>query len=256
MPSFVDHVILYHTTSFGTAEHLPGQTAAPSQTGRARPGECTVRDQIVRDETARDHAGRSAERAQSAALRIRAWLTDGADPAPAGLVLTGPAAVAWACGGVAPPVDRTAATDLVWAVFTPDGSAALITTNVEADRIRDEYGPAAHGFAELMIVPWQDAVAFVQAAERFAGRAGRPAGRRRAPRVRGRCQRGPRRAPAGAVGRRASRPRRPRPRRRGRAAVSARGLAAGRARSRHPGALRRRAGVGRRGRAGTDRRRR
>ena len=129
-----------------------------------------MRDQIVRDETARDHAGRSAERAQSAALRIRAWLTDGADPAPAGLVLTGPAAVAWACGGVAPPVDRTAATDLVWAVFTPDGSAALITTNVEADRIRDEYGPAAHGFAELMIVPWQDAVAFVQAAERFAGR--------------------------------------------------------------------------------------
>jgi Xaa-Pro dipeptidase len=128
-----------------------------------------VRDQIVRDETARDHAGRSAERAQSAALRIRAWLAGGADPAPAGLVLTGPAAVAWACGGVAPPVDRTAATDLVWAVFTPDGSAALITTNVEADRIRDEYGPAAHGFAELMIVPWQDADAFVQAAERFAG---------------------------------------------------------------------------------------
>ena len=129
-----------------------------------------MRDQIVRDETARDHAARSAERAQSAALRIRAWLADGADPAPAGLVLTGPAAVAWACGGVAPPVDRTAATDLVWAVFTPDGSAALITTNVEADRIRDEYGPAAHGFAELMIVPWQDADAFVQAAERFAGR--------------------------------------------------------------------------------------
>ncbi len=63
-------------------------------------------------------------------------------------MLTGPAAVAWACGGVAPPVDRTAAVDLVWAVFTPAG-AALITTNVEADRIRDEYGPAAHGFADL-----------------------------------------------------------------------------------------------------------
>jgi Xaa-Pro dipeptidase len=128
-----------------------------------------VRDQTTRDETARDHAGRSADRARSAALRIRIWLADSADPGLAGLVLTGPAAVAWACGGVAPPVDRTAATDLVWAVFTPDGSAALITTNVEADRIRDEYGPAAHGFTELMIVPWQDAGAFVQAAERFAG---------------------------------------------------------------------------------------
>jgi Xaa-Pro dipeptidase len=128
-----------------------------------------VQDQSVRNDPARVHAVRSAERAHSAALRIRAWLAGPTDPGSAGLVLTGPAAVAWACGGVAPPVDRTAATDLVWAVFNSDGSAALITTNVEADRIRDEYGPAAHGFAELIIVPWQDAGAFVQAAERFAG---------------------------------------------------------------------------------------
>jgi len=83
-------------------------------------------------------------------------------------VLTSPAAVAWACGGVAPPVDRTAAVDLVWAVFTRDG-AALITTNVEADRIRDEYGPADHGFAELAVVPWQDPAGFVLAAQRLAG---------------------------------------------------------------------------------------
>jgi Xaa-Pro dipeptidase len=129
----------------------------------------SVRDDPAQDDTVRARAGRSAERAHSAAQRIRAWLADGTDPGSAGLVLTGPAAVAWACGGVAPPVDRTAATDLVWAVFTSGGSAALITTNVEADRIRDEYGPAAHGFAELIIVPWQDAGAFVQAAERFAG---------------------------------------------------------------------------------------
>ena len=116
-------------------------------------------------------------RAQAAGRRIDAWLAagqggagqlDAAESAPpAGLVLTGPAAVAWACGGVAPPVDRTAAVDLVWAVFSAAG-AALITTYVEAERIRDEYGPAVHGFAELVSVPWQDPEAFVRAAERFA----------------------------------------------------------------------------------------
>jgi Xaa-Pro dipeptidase len=107
-------------------------------------------------------------RAQAAALRIGAWLAADDGGHRAGLVLTGPAAVAWACGGVAPPVDRSATTDLVWAVFTTTG-AALITTRVEADRIRDEYGPAAHGFADLVTVPWQDAAAFAAAAERLAG---------------------------------------------------------------------------------------
>jgi Xaa-Pro aminopeptidase len=138
MSGFVSYVILYHTTSFGIAE-------------RQR---------------------RSVERAQSAAQRIGAWLAAGfpagAERDAAGLVLTGPGAVAWACGGVAPPVDRTAGTDLVWAVFTPAG-AALITTDVEADRIRAEYDPAAHGFTELVTVPWYEAGAFVAAAEQLAG---------------------------------------------------------------------------------------
>jgi Xaa-Pro dipeptidase len=119
---------------------------------------------------------RSVARAQAATRRIDAWLAAGECKhlhselvsRAAGLVLTGPAAVAWACGGVAPPVDRTAAVDLVWAVFTTAG-AALITTNVEADRIRDEYGPAEHGFTDLVAVPWQDAAAFVTAAEQLAG---------------------------------------------------------------------------------------
>jgi Xaa-Pro dipeptidase len=113
---------------------------------------------------------RSVTRADEAARRIGAWLAGGDGERRAGLVLTGPAAVAWACGGVAPPVDRSAAVDLVWAVFTPDG-AALITTCVEADRIRDEYDPVAHGFAELVTVPWQDPGAFVTAAERLTGAA-------------------------------------------------------------------------------------
>src|SRR5271166_3149566 len=138
MSGFVASVILHHTTAFGTAEH-----------------------QV-----------RSVARAQAAGRRIGAWLETGLLDAgdaerTAGLVLTGPAAVAWACGGVAPPVDRTAAVDLVWAVFSAAG-AALITTYVEAERIRDEYGPAVHGFAELVSVPWQDPEAFVRAAERFA----------------------------------------------------------------------------------------
>jgi Xaa-Pro dipeptidase len=127
-------MILYHATAFGVAERWP----------------------------------RSVARAQAAASRIGAWLAGDGAGHPAGLVLTGPAAVAWACGGVAPPVDRTAAVDLVWAVFTPAG-AALVTTNVEADRIRDEYGPGEHGFAAFEAVPWQDPGAFVRAAERLAG---------------------------------------------------------------------------------------
>lgn len=127
-------MILYHTTTFGTAEHKI----------------------------------RSVARAQAAAQRISAWLAADDSGHAAALVLTGPAAVAWACGGVAAPVDRTAAVDLVWAVFTPFGGA-LITTCVEAERIGDEYGPGEHGFSELVTVPWQDSHAFVRAAEQLAG---------------------------------------------------------------------------------------
>ena len=76
--------------------------------------------------------------------------------------------MAWACGGIAAPVDRTAAVDLTWAVFTPD-RASLITTNVEANRISAEYDPAAHGFAGLTQVPWYSPDAFVSAAADLAG---------------------------------------------------------------------------------------
>ncbi len=132
MQSFVACVILYHTTVFGTTERME----------------------------------RSVARADAARQRIAAWLAGGQQSA--GLVLTGPAAVAWACGGVAPPVDRTAGVDLVWAVVTPSG-AGLITTGVEADRIRAEYDPARHGFGALAEVPWYSPDAFVPAAESLAG---------------------------------------------------------------------------------------
>jgi Xaa-Pro dipeptidase len=111
-------------------------------------------------------AGRTADRSAGAGATA-------APRPPAGVVLTGPATVAWACGGIAPPVDRTAAVDLVWAVVTT-GGAWLITTNVEAERIRREYDPAAHGFSDLAEVPWYAPDDFVTVATELAGA---PAGR-------------------------------------------------------------------------------
>ncbi len=127
----MSEVILYHKTRFGRTEHP-----------------------------------QSALRANAARDRLARWL--GTGEAPAGLVLTRPASVAWATGGVAPPVDRSAEVDLVWAVITPAG-AGLVTTEVEADRIAEEYQPARHGFTELAAVPWYKPDEFVRAAEELAG---------------------------------------------------------------------------------------
>ena len=130
-----------------------------------------------------DYTARSVARAGAARQRIAGWLAavndrppgadrDGqpveASQRPDGVVLTSPGAVAWACGGGAPPVDRTAGVDLVWAVLTPRGSW-LVTTNVEAERVRTEYDPASHGFAGLAEVPWYEPGAFVAAAAELAG---------------------------------------------------------------------------------------
>jgi hypothetical protein len=134
MQSFVASVILYHETSFCIAERTQ----------------------------------RSVARAGAARQRVIGWLTGPTSGNAAALVLTGPAAVAWISGGVAPPVDRTASTDLVWAVISP-GGAALVTTNVEADRIRAEYDPAGHGFSELAEVPWHQPERFTEVACEIAG---------------------------------------------------------------------------------------
>jgi Xaa-Pro dipeptidase len=123
-----------------------------------------------RAEPSAERPDRSAARAAAAHARISAWLDGQAarGEAARGLVLTGPAAVAWATGGIAAPVDRTAAVDLAWVVATP-GGFSLITTEVEADRVRAEYGPDRHGFAGLVAVPWFDPDAFVTAAQALAG---------------------------------------------------------------------------------------
>ena len=125
-------MILYHKTQFGRAEHEP----------------------------------QSALRAGAARDRLVRWLA--ARESPAGLVLTRPASVAWATGGGGPPVDRSADVDLVWVVITPAG-AGLITTEVEADRVAEEYQPARHGFTDLAAVPWYRPEEFVRAAEELAG---------------------------------------------------------------------------------------
>jgi antitoxin VapB len=53
-------------------------------------------------------------------------------------------------------------------VFTRTG-AGLITTEVEADRVRAEYGPERHGFAELAVVPWYEPQGFERSAQDLAG---------------------------------------------------------------------------------------
>ena len=102
-----------------------------------------------------------------------AWLTadstaGGSGGQAAGVVVTGPGAVAWVTGGIAPPVDRAASVDLVWSVITPAGSW-LVTTNVEAERIKAEYDPASHGFAGVAEVPWHTPESFASAAAELAG---------------------------------------------------------------------------------------
>ena len=76
-------------------------------------------------------------RARAARERLLPWLAAGGLP---GLVLTRPGPVSWLTGGLPPPVDRSAGTDLVWVVIAGE-SATLITTEVEADRIAEEYQP-------------------------------------------------------------------------------------------------------------------
>ena len=115
---------------------------------------------------ATEHSSSGLERAKFSRARLGDWL-DARQPLP-GVVLSTPGAVAWLTGGISAPVDRTAATDLAWAIVTPRG-AHLVTTEVEGPRILDEYDPAAHGFDEVVQVPWWDASAFVTAAETITG---------------------------------------------------------------------------------------
>ena len=84
-----------------------------------------------------------------------------------GVVLTKPATVAWAGGGINPPIDRSAAVDVVWIAVGAD-RACVVTTNVEEPRLLAE-GTLAERGLELRAVPWWDTAGFVQAAARALG---------------------------------------------------------------------------------------
>ena len=95
---------------------------------------------------------------RAAALeRVRAVAEAAGAP---GVVLTRPGPVAWASGGINPPIDRTAPVDTVWLAVSAAG-LTVITTEVEAPRVTAELVPAG---VDVTAVPWWDADAFVAAA--------------------------------------------------------------------------------------------
>lgn len=85
------------------------------------------------------------------------------------LLLTKPGSVNWITGGLSDPIDITAPSDPVWVVETESGRA-LITSQIEAPRIANDFDLAALGW-DVIGVPWFEVNAPIYAAIRFAGRA-------------------------------------------------------------------------------------
>jgi antitoxin VapB len=97
------------------------------------------------------------ERHATAVGRVRGVMRSRDLPA---VVLTKPGTVSWAGGALNPPIDRTASEDVVWLAITAT-DVIVITTTVEADRIRAELLPAG---ATLISAPWWDPALLVSAA--------------------------------------------------------------------------------------------
>lgn len=116
--------------------------------------------------TGTERTKRRKDRAVSARKRINNWFALG--NCPRGIVLTGQAAVSWFTGGMGQPVDRSAPMDTVWIVVDSE-RAAMITSEVESDRIQEEYRPDLHGIGELISVPWFEPDAFLRAAQDYLG---------------------------------------------------------------------------------------
>ncbi len=119
-------------------------------------------DTASRTEAFERRRERRERRGRSAVERIRSLA---AARGLAGVVLTRPGPVAWASGGINPPIDRTAPVDTVWIVVTP-AEVTVVTTEVEAPRVRAELLPAGAG---LCAVPWWDGDAMIGAAADAAG---------------------------------------------------------------------------------------
>lgn len=84
-----------------------------------------------------------------------------------GIVLTAPASVAWATGGMNTAIDRALPVDMVWVAVSPE-EQLLVTTEVEHPRVRDDSDPQACGFT-VVAVPWYDPTAFVATCEERLG---------------------------------------------------------------------------------------
>ena len=109
----------------------------------------------------------SAPRASEVAAKLvtlRAWLSGNGHPA---VVLAGAGPLAWIGAGLTDPIERGAAFGLAWVVVTAT-RASIITTNVEASRLRAEESVDTLGF-EIHAVPWHDRHGLVALAETIAG---------------------------------------------------------------------------------------
>ncbi len=120
-----------------------------SATGRATAGDEEMgrglRDGASRPDHVRQVVGRLRRLAEQRGLE--------------GIVLSGPAAVAWATGGMNTAIDRALPVDMVWVALS-EGAQLLVTTEVEYPRIVADCDPAASGFS-VLAVPWYDPEAFV-----------------------------------------------------------------------------------------------
>src|SRR6188472_2783680 len=83
--------------------------------------------------------------------RVRRYL---ASSGRSGVVLTQQFLVSWITAGMEDVILRGQDGGFVWAVVTDDG-AFLVTSNIEARRLRAEEGPEALGF-EVIEVPWYE----------------------------------------------------------------------------------------------------
>ena len=98
-----------------------------------------------------DTVSAAADHVRSTIVSLRDLAAEHRTP---GIVLTSPAAVAWATAGMNVPIDRSAGIDTVWVVVGPD-RCVLLTTGVEAPRLAAEHDLGALGL-ELIAGPWWD----------------------------------------------------------------------------------------------------
>lgn len=107
-----------------------------------------------------DRIGRRADAAANVARQLRESF------AGRSLLLTTPGAVNWRTGGLSQPIDLTASSDPVW-VLDCDRGTALITTDVEAPRLEQDFGASARGY-DVLAAPWYDSDARLELACDYA----------------------------------------------------------------------------------------